>query len=1005
CGQVQMVWSLDQVPLLTPPQEPVSDHRLRVFYSCDKPAAVQLDCVVSFDTGIVSSVPLRQWDCVPGEPRIRTVTLRLPDWLVYQADGIVPDSQWVLTTILQASLSYRRHGGTGPSPVSRDVALLQPRTFFDRPVKQHKLCFPWSTQMLRLTPGFLRTQCPWEEETVHFLSSIYASTGETFGITETLRPYGSEVLEHLRVKAISYSWCFFSIWMFVTSYCQNMCGVFYHIDPHNNYATPTVLLTSTGHLHVQVNGQTGESSAFLTTYQVPLSEWCELSVVLQGRTVTVSMACIKGEQKSLQSTEFVLRHTLRLNDTEGYFVIGGGNFVKGAKGFFGPVVYHRNRIPPHREHVVPDVIKDVNLTGWLQTCDAFRMELTMKINGYSHMMKQPESCHSAFYEWLKKDRGASRSQCQQWETSAPHRRQAAKLVQQIATKRGGQNVSLTAVGRALYTLSLRKLAREGSIRAVSRALPLLLQSGCLGDNRALHLSSVILSAGFGVREQPKKAWLLALLAAQKDERLALLRLGFLHHRGLYGQVQNVDLAYGYYANIGKQTTVDRQKPSSEQTYVEAIYLNNEEVLKQQTHENHHLFQWLKLQARRGTTEAEQAIGRMLFWGQQGVAPDLEKAVRHYQRGAIRWEDPQSMYDYAIVLLQGLGIEKDVEKAVFFLKKAMDKGFIPAMNALAWYHEHYQKDYVTAVELWEQADLLNSHDAAFNLGVLYAQGRYPGKPADQHMAYKYYLKSAERGHIRGTVLLSEFLITGLPGSVDRRPSEAVLWAKWAAEHNGYLGIVLRKALDSYLTGDMFSSLLYYMMAAESGFAVAQFNVAYLCELNPGHFLDTAFTAYCMRKYYNLNIQSQTPDTYALIKMGDLHYEGQEDGQKDLLSAAQMYKTAALRKEPQGWYNLGLLTEEGFKLPLSILTELGISQLYLSDQTLLLSALYKRCRDSDDTDAYLPCSLALSKVYLQLFKKEYSAAIKLAIAIAVVAAPTIFLIIPGLLRRRDLSHTEP
>lgn len=160
---VQIVWSLDQVTLLNPPQEPVSDHRLRVFYSCDKPAAVQLDCVVSFDTGIVSSVPLRQWDCVPGEPRIRTVTLRLPDWLVYQADGIVPDSQWVLTTILQASLSYRRHGGTGPSPVSRDVALLQPRTFFDRPVKQHKLCFPWSTQMLRLTPGFLRTQCPWEE--------------------------------------------------------------------------------------------------------------------------------------------------------------------------------------------------------------------------------------------------------------------------------------------------------------------------------------------------------------------------------------------------------------------------------------------------------------------------------------------------------------------------------------------------------------------------------------------------------------------------------------------------------------------------------------------------------------------------------------------------------------------------------------------------------------------------------------------------------------------------
>lgn len=28
----------------------------------------------------------------------------------------------------------------------------------------------------------------------------------------------------------------------------------------------------------------------------------------------------------------------------------------------------------------------------------------------------------------------------------------------------------------------------------------------------------------------------------------------------------------------------------------------------------------------------------------------------------------------------------------------------------------------------------------------------------------------------------------------------------------------------------SSLLYYMMAAEAGFAAAQFNVAYLCEQN-------------------------------------------------------------------------------------------------------------------------------------------------------------------------------
>lgn len=42
---------------------------------------------------------------------------------------------------------------------------------------------------------------------------------------------------------------------------------------------------------------------------------------------------------------------------------------------------------------------------------------------------------------------------------------------------------------------------------------------------------------------------------------------------------------------------------------------------------------------------------MLFWGQQGVTPDIEKAVRHYERGAVQLEDPVSMYNYAIVLLQ------------------------------------------------------------------------------------------------------------------------------------------------------------------------------------------------------------------------------------------------------------------------------------------------------------------------------------------------------------------
>lgn len=46
-------------------------------------------------------------------------------------------------------------------------------------------------------------------------------------------------------------------------------------------------------------------------------------------------------------------------------------------------------------------------------------------------------------------------------------------------------------------------------------------------------------------------------------------------------------------------------------------------------------------------------------------------------------------------------------------------------------------------------------------------------SSQFMAYKYYLKSAERGHIRGAIHLADIWTTGIPHHVRRRASDAVL----------------------------------------------------------------------------------------------------------------------------------------------------------------------------------------------------------------------------------------
>ena len=64
------------------------------------------------------------------------------------------------------------------------------------------------------------------------------------------------------------------------------------------------------------------------------------------------------------------------------------------------------------------------------------------------------------------------------------------------------------------------------------------------------------------------------------------------------------------------------------------------------------------------------------------------------------------------------------------QSSVPQGFVPAINALAWYYEQFEQDYEQAVQLWEQADLLESSDAALNLGIMYSEGLYPGRAADK-----------------------------------------------------------------------------------------------------------------------------------------------------------------------------------------------------------------------------------------------------------------------------------
>lgn len=990
------------VAFLNAPYAPVSRYPLRILYSCSESSVAHVQLLVSFDTGSTVIAFHKYWTCEPGRTRTRVLTVRFPDWLVYRPDWMVRGSDWVLSCLLRGWIGSDQSPEPDRYSVAKVTASLDVQTPLSRPVKQHLVCASWDAALLQRVRGDARPQCAKENEVAILLSTMYASTGENFGIIKTLEPFRSELLEGLRIKSIYQPWCAFSLWVWLTKPCSShLCGLLYHIDAENNYTTPALFLTNASQIHVQLVGDSGQSSAFLSPFKVPIGQWCRLSLEILGRLAKISIACTDGQEQFIKSFEHVFGINPMLDDTHGYFVIGGGKFARGIEGYFGPTTLYRTKGLPAdpAEIELPHIIAKVNISGWMQSCQKFKSELFFSYRG---VKRQSGSCLDTYTELLLNHSTEITTEQSTFMESPtnPYRRRVARLTKLLSQKHG--SVMASTVGRALYSYVLRKLSAADGLDVINKLMPFLLQSGCLGDYRALHLSSVLYSSGFGVKRQPYKAWLLSLLAAQGDWRLALLRLGHMHHVGDVDMTPDPELSYAYYINIARQTSTDHKTPTPEQTFVELIRLNDEVTLKAQTNENGDLFHWLKLQARSGVAEAEQAMGRMLFWGQQGVSPDIQTAVKHYERGATRLNDPASMHDYAIVLLTGQGVAQDVQKAVSFLKKAAEQGFIPAITALGWYYENFEKDYERAVNLWEEADAKGHAEAAMNLGAMFHQGLYPGHPADEFKAYQCYLRSAQRGHVNGGIALANVWIHGIPGQVARRPGDAVLWVKWASEQNGYLGTVLRKGLNAYLKGDWIMSLIYYLSAAESGFEGAQFNVAYLCELNTRS-LNPALVTDCLLRYYNMSIQAYDHSPYALIRMGDLLYDGQASGRKRVSSAAEMYKQAALKKDPQGWYNLGLLVQEGESLPFDLLSELNMLHLYLTDKQQLITTLFQRCIETNSIDAYLPCTLALFNAHLQSFQMDKNTAIKL-IATVSAGLGTLSYIF-GLFKRRTTAISQP
>ncbi|KAI7866666.1 hypothetical protein BDF14DRAFT_1727995 [Spinellus fusiger] len=315
-------------------------------------------------------------------------------------------------------------------------------------------------------------------------------------------------------------------------------------------------------------------------------------------------------------------------------------------------------------------------------------------------------------------------------------------------------------------------------------------------------------------------------------------------------------------------------------------------------------------------QAAGYLGKM-YWRGEGVEVNVQTAYQWFELGS-KLGDPVSKNGLGMMYMEGLVVPKNKEKAIDYFRKAANKENADAQVNLAVEYMKQESTLPLAIRLFTMAADAKHILAYWNLAQLNYAG--VGLKASCQMAVSFYKSIAERGDWRSPIV--------------------------------------ETAYKQYKKGDREKALIYYMMAAEKGYEVAQSNVAYLLDTDKQllKLEDWGFTKappqntdaeelaliYWSRSANQNNVDSR-------VKMGDYYYRG-IGTPVDYSKAAACYRVAAeMEFSSLAMWNLGWMYENG----------IGVSKDF---------HLAKRSYDNalaTNPDAYLPVKLSLSKLYLRYY----------------------------------------
>uniref|UniRef100_A0A8C7T0L1 Uncharacterized protein n=1 Tax=Oncorhynchus mykiss TaxID=8022 RepID=A0A8C7T0L1_ONCMY len=717
---------------------------VQVSYQCSRACEVGVEVMVPTQTKTGVAVFRRRWTNHRRlhVPRTHPVKLWFPPGMAYRKDLFMRRTLDVHNVMVRAWLDHLEQGkgdkghvnrtSTYNGSLVRTFKVLQAVLPSERPARLYPGCPSWMADLMwQLTRDRIR-QCPHESDTVDILTFPMVSTGKSFGVIRKIHPFINRDLERDRVLTVEQPSITVSIWVFLVQWCdKKLCGIIHHVDQNSKYDTPLMQLTNTGDIIIQVRVVSGGDKAFRAHTALPLWTWIRLDCFIQGS-----------------------KSDIHYNDTGGYFVIGGGRFMPGFHGYFGPIKYYRLEMKMYRNVL-------------------YRPYCTTVLRGL---------CHSHYISlWRRFGQNTCR-QTWTWEAQKKHRVLFTFLETQLKDFTTGTKNRRTPLylGSRLFEHVVNRLSNRGSNQmdsttTTSSLIALLQMSSCYGYHHSSLLLSTIHLAGLGAPVDQQQGHVYSLIGALGDNRLALMHLGYKHTQGIDGFPKDFDMAYSYYSNVGAQTSIDQGRVLGNQQYItEHILISNEDHLNSLTHETGDTFQYIKLQADRGDVESQKLLAKLLFWGQNGVSKDVGSAVKWYAKSAMELEDPAAMYEYSILLFKGQGVKRNMTLGLQILEKAAAKGSVQALNGLGWYYSTILRDYKTAYKYFEQAAHNGSHDGMFNLGVYHLNGKNPHNPEkNETAAFHLFLNSSLYGHVDGAVEAAWYLSTGNLEGVSRDTERAVM----------------------------------------------------------------------------------------------------------------------------------------------------------------------------------------------------------------------------------------